>query len=262
MKHYLSLYWQFVKNCWMRELEFRLNLIIWTFMDFLWFGLLIVSVELIFGQVDSIAGWTKKEVLLLTCVQALFMDFLWTFVLQNLNNFSHLIRKGGLDYYLLKPVNLRFLVSARYLEFDHFLRILFLIFLIPNFLNKMGITITVSSLAGFVLLFSQALFIFYNLFFLITTTNFWFVKLFNLEDLFDNIAHVGKFPVYIFKGGMRFFFVYILPVAFIATFPVQFLLGRGDLRLVLLGLLLGIITFAFSEWFWRFALKHYSSASN
>lgn len=262
MRRYLKLYFQFFKNCWMRELEFRLNLIIWTFMDFLFLGLTILSVELIFGQVNSVAGWSRQEVLILVCVHGLFYDFLWTFILRNLLIFSNYIRKGELDFVLLKPVNLRFLISTRYFEFDHWLRIFFLSFLLLKLLVELPAKLTIFSWINFIFLFFGGLFIFYNLFFTVATTNFWFINIFNLEDLFHEISQVGRVPVYVFQKGMRFFFVYIIPVAFIATFPVQALLGRATLVVNLMAIFLAVLSFIFSQKFWSFALKHYSSASS
>jgi len=246
----------------MRELEFRLNLIIWTVMDFVFFAMVIISVELIFGQVSSIAGWRREEVLLLACVTGLFNDFLWTFVHLNLLFFSDLIRQGNLDFVLLKPVNSRFLVSARYFEFDHWLRIIFLSFLLVKLLGGLSAELTMFSWLNFLLLFFLGIFIFYNLYFMMTTTNFWFIRIFNLEDLFDSLTAVGRAPVYVFKGGARLFFIYIIPVAFIATFPVQALLGRLDLRMILVAIVLALTFFYLSQKFWNFALRHYSSASS
>lgn len=242
-------------------MEFRLNLIIWTLMGFFDLGLVVVSVGLIFGQVEAVAGWTRNEVMLLVLVVTLFNDFLWTFVLQNLNNFSGLVRNGNFDFYLLKPVNTRFLTSTRYFEFDHYLKITVLLF----FIFKIAIQnygLTALSALGFISLLFLGLVIFYNIFFIFTTTNFWFVKLFNLGDLFGHIIEAGRVPVYAFQKGMKSFFIYVLPVAFIATFPTQFLLGRGSFDLIVLGIFLAVITFIFSHWFWHYALRHYSSASS
>lgn len=262
MRRYLSLYFHFFRNCLMRDLEFRFNVLVWTLMDFVWFGLLLVSVELIFGQVQTIAGWSKGEVLILLCIDALFFDFLWTFVLDNLKYFSRLVRYGDLDFALLKPINLRFLVSTRYFESDHYLRILFLLYLIPKFLGDYHIYPTIWSWLMFGLLFALGIFIFYNLFFILTTTNFWFINLFNLQDLFNEIVDAGRFPVYVFKGGMRLFFICIIPIAFIATFPTQALLGRAGFEMVLMAILIGLAMFILSQKFWHFALRRYQSASS
>lgn len=243
-------------------MEFRFNLCLWTVMGFAWFGLSIAIVEVIFGQVSAIAGWTKNEILLLVFTQSLFLDISGTFIFKNLSNFSSLIRHGTFDFVLLKPINARFWVSTRFFEFDHYLRMIALILLINQRLGIVGVAPTVTNWLAFVVLFLLGVTIFYNMFFMIITSSFWFIRLFNLRDLFDEITDVGSKPVYIFKGGLRFFFTFILPVAYIATFPVQALLGKISFVQILIGIFLAVVTSILSEWFWHFALKHYSSASS
>ena len=262
MKRYLQLYYYFFRNSLMRDLEFRFNVLIWTVMNFLFLGLMFVSVELIYGQVEAIAGWNKNEVLLLLCVNSLFYDFLWTLVLANLLGFSHLIRHGELDFVLLKPVNPRFFVSTRYFESDHYLRILILVFVISRLLKTLGVQLTIFSLLNFLSLFVLGIFIFYSFFFILTTSNFWFINVFNLEDLFSGIMHVGRFPVRIFKKGFYLFFTYVVPTAFIATFPTQALLGKGSLGMIGVALVIALFMFSASQLFWQFALRHYQSASS
>jgi ABC-2 type transport system permease protein len=243
----------------MRDLEFRFNVMIWAIMNFFWLGLMLVSVSLIFGQVEAIAGWDKDRILLLVLVQALFFDFLWVFVLINMSKFSRLVRRGGLDLALLKPVNLRFLVSTRYFDNDHYPRILVLLYLIPKFAGSLGVPPSIFVWLNAISLFVLGLFIFYNLFFILTTTNFWFTSLFNLDYLCSEIIDVGRAPVYIFKDKARLFFIYLIPTAFISTFPVQALLGEIGPEMILVGILIGVIFFAFSQWFWQFGLRRYSS---
>lgn len=104
--------------------------------------------------------------------------------------------------------------------------------------------------------------IIYSLFFMITTTNFWFINLFNLEFFLESISDVGKIPTFVFKGLARLFFFYIFPVVFIATYPTMALLGK--LRLADLGIM--VITsgvfIVVSQLFWRYALSRYQSASS
>ncbi|HUW21381.1 MAG TPA: ABC-2 family transporter protein [Candidatus Bathyarchaeia archaeon] len=262
MKRYFSLYFHFFTNCLMRDLEFRFNVLTWALMNFLWFGLIFYSIELIFGQVEKIVGWTKGEVLLLVCVQALFFDFFNTFVMANLRRFSRLVRQGELDFALLKPINSRFLVSARYFEFDHYPRMVFLMFLIARYLADFQIRLSLINWFNFFLLFFSGIFIFYNLFFIFATTNIWFIRIFNLSDLFTETIEVGRFPVYIFKTGARFFFTYIIPAAFVATFPVEVLLKRAGFEKLPVALVICLVMFIVSQKFWQFALKHYQSASS
>lgn len=224
--------------------------------------MMLISIELIFGQIQSMAGWNKEQVLLLVSVQGLFVSCLWLFIFPSLLHFSELIRHGDLDFYLLKPIKPRIALSFSRFEYDQYPRILVLLILIKTFLDRLHVHITWITAGEAILLFFVGILIFYNIFFLISTVSFWSIRLFNLEDLFDSIIGVGKYPVDIFSKGIRFIFLYLVPVAFVATFPVQIILGRGDAYLILAGIILVLVTFLLSQWFWTFALKRYQSASS
>ncbi len=262
MKRYLKLYYHFFRLRLMREMEFRTNFIVWNLINFFWLGLGLASVELLFGQISAIAGWDKNEVLLLVLTVSLFNDFMWTFVFTNLNDFSRLIRHGELDYVLMKPVSPRFIVSSLYLEFDHFLRMILLIFLVSRLLKVMLIKTSFLLWSSYWLIFLMTSFAFYNLFFTLVVTNFWFIRLFNFTDLVDSFINIGRYPMGVFKGRVRFLLTYLIPVAFVAYFPVMVLLGRTSPAVVFVAVGTAALTFLFSQWFWRFALKRYSSASS
>lgn len=261
MKRYFVIALQFFKNGLMSQLAYRFETITWSVMSILWIVLMMLSIEFVFGQVHTIAGWSRDQVLLLASVEALFVGVMWAFILPSLLNFADRVNRGTLDIYLSKPVPARFLISVNSFEIDNFLRVIVSLLLIFNFSIKMGVSFS-WNLVFFLLMFLAGIIIFYNLFFIATTTLIWLITIFNLEDLFSNIMNVGRYPVYIFEKSVRVLFIYVLPVAFIATFPVQALFGKLDSWHFILAVILVIISSLFSQWFWNFALKHYSSASS
>ena len=60
----------------------------------------------------------------------------------------------------------------------------------------------------------------------------------------------------------RFFFTFIVPVAFLTTVPAEVMLGRTQINWILGSGILAVISFIFSIFFWRFALRFYTSASS
>lgn len=245
-----------------RFLQFRGEVLIWGFLSILWSVLAFVLIQIIFGQINSIAGWTRDEVLLLTGVHNIFTNFLWIFITPSILSYAGTIRDGKLDGYLLKPVNSRFLLSFAQFQFTNYLPLAVIAAFLVYLINQMHLFISVWSWLGFLALFAIGIFLVYCLYFFVATTCFWFTKIMNLEDFFEEIVSVGKLPTQIFNRPLLFAFSYIIPVAYVATFPVQFLLGRGNPALIFIGLLLCIIFFGISQKFWNFALKHYSSASS
>lgn len=246
----------------MREMEFRFNLLLWTVMDFIFLMMIFIGIELIFGQVQAIAGWSKNEVLLLVLTSAMAGDFMWTFFHINLMYFSDLVRLGTLDFALLKPTNSRFLVSSRYFEFDHYLRIVFIIYFLNHLLGKMGIMPSLISWLFYFLAFFLGLIIIYNFFFILTTSNIWFIRIFNFSNLFEEVADIARFPSTIFKGKLRYLFTYFIPTIFIAYFPVEILLNRRGWEIVVFSLVICILLYIISQKFWHFALKYYQGASS
>lgn len=262
MRRYLKLYFHFFKNCLVRELEFRFNVFALSIVHILWLGVTLGSVVLIFGQVDSIAGWGRQEVLILSITAFLFHDIMEMFFMGSLQRFSYFIRHGEFDFILLKPVNPRFMTSFRYVEFQNIFRIIVMVFILVLFLQKAGIEPTIYEWAGFSALFAGGLIVFYNIFFTIITTNFWLINVFNFSDIFDRLLSAGRYPVNIFQGRLKPFFAYIIPVGLIGTFSVEILLGKANPVSFWIVIIMVVITSLFSEFFWRFALKHYSSASS
>jgi ABC-2 type transport system permease protein len=91
---------------------------------------------------------------------------------------------------------------------------------------------------------------------------FWFVKIDNITELFYAFYEAGRYPVTIYRGLVRILLTYIVPIAFVTTFPASALLGRIDQTTTILGFVIAIALFVVSSRFWSFALRHYSSASS
>jgi ABC-2 type transport system permease protein len=90
----------------------------------------------------------------------------------------------------------------------------------------------------------------------------WFVKIHNVTEVLRGLLEAGRYPMIAYPTAFRFFFTFIVPVAFLTTVPAETMLGRGEFALTIgsAGLALGL--FLFSTWFWRFALRFYTSASS
>jgi ABC-2 type transport system permease protein len=262
MWRYFKLYLVRDKNCLVAEMEFRFDFSFWVVVNLIWAFLGLFLVKLIFGQVDSIAGWTSDEAMLLVITNTIFVSLAWSFILPSIIRFHNLIRKGTLDFVLLRPVNPRFLVSIDSIEFDMYPRIIVFAFILWRQISQTGMTIELASWLAYIILIMVGLVIFYNFCFVLVTLNFWFANIFNLENLLDAICDNARFPAQIFNGPARIIFAYILPLAFVATFPTQALLGKNMTEVITISMVVLVLSSLFSQWFWNFALKRYSSASS
>ncbi len=262
MSKYLKIFISFAKNCFMGEMEFRVNFLAWIFINIFWVFISIVIVDLFYGQVDTIAGWTKNETLVLVSFFNIFIGLMWIFFLPNIVHFHRLTKTGEFDFVLLKPVDSRFWVSTRTIEFDSIPRTFLSIGMVIFYFQTLGIATNPIFVINSIFVALASLLIFYNLYFMLMTTNFWFINLFNIENIVDSFNDMGRYPVQIFQGALRVVFFYIIPLGFIATFPAEVLMGRNIGFINILMVILLVTTFTISQWFWNFAIKRYSSASS
>ena len=164
MKKYLTIFSRFFLNTFMSQLEYRFESLTLSVTTILWTVILIISIELIFGQTGLVAGWTKRQVLLVAATNSLFTGLIWLMVLPSMLTFVDLIKKGTLDFYLLKPINTRFLLSVNKTDIQNLPVIFVAGYLMSKYFSDLGITLSVTNFFGFVGIFIFGLIIFYNLF--------------------------------------------------------------------------------------------------
>jgi len=109
-------------------------------------------------------------------------------------------------------------------------------------------------LIGFIIL--------YSVWFLIAASSIWFVKTWNATEVLRALLAAGRYPISAYPVILRFIFTLVLPVAFLTTFPAEAILGELKFNILFSGLILSSLFFIFSRLFWKFALKHYTSASS
>jgi ABC-2 type transport system permease protein len=251
-----------VKNCFSKETAFRLPFLFWVIANLVWLWFSLYANEILFSQVPNIAGWTIKESRILVLVQSVFQTLVWVFIMPNLTVFWRLINQGTMDFHLLKPISARFLSSATYFEFDTVPRLIPTVIIFYSLLKTLPGVVSLETWGLFSLVLFLGIVIFYNFGFSVVTTCFWLTKIDSLEDFFNTGMNIGKYPPEIFKGLSRIFFVYLIPSFFLAALPTMVLLGKGTWDLLILCLAFVIGSSLFSQWFWNYALKHYSSASS
>src|SRR5471032_777707 len=100
----------------MRELMFKANFILWVIVDLAWFGLHLSFIQFLYLQVNTVAGWSKWEMVLLVTTNMLIQQIFQMFLMTNLTKLPELVRTGRLDFFLAQPASAQFLVSTRYFE--------------------------------------------------------------------------------------------------------------------------------------------------
>jgi ABC-2 type transport system permease protein len=112
------------------------------------------------------------------------------------------------------------------------------------------------------LLFAVACAILYSLWILTVTAAFYVVRIDNLTYLFTAIFDAARWPSTVFKGALRVFFTWLLPLAVMTTFPAQALLGRLPALALVEAVGLALAFVVFSRILWLRGMRAYTSASS
>lgn len=223
------------------------------------YGLFMSFLYFLVSGVGAVGGYTRSQMILFyiffnlidTAVQLLFRE---------VYRFRPKIVSGSFDMDLVKPVNplIRSLLGG------------------PDFIDA-GTLIILVILAGYFsthvslnpIYFFPTLFMLVNTFFLATAFHICVLSLGILTLTVDHLIMVYRdltslvrIPVDVFAQPLRALITFVIPVGIMFTFPAKTLLGLLSWRLLLISFAIGLTSLFLSLRFWRFALRHYSSASS
>ncbi len=261
--YYLRLYIALWKNSIVREMGFKLNFLLWIFVEMLWFALQLGFIAVIYQHTERIATWTQWEVVLLIGASHFIQQLFTAIFLSNVTQLSEYIRTGKLDFMLLLPVNTRFLISLRQVDLGGFVNAASAVAVMAYALSQLQLGISLLQVVGFMLLTLCSLLVHYSLMLILATTSFWTIRGQGIVWGYYNLFNIARMPDAAFHGYFKVVFTYAIPMLLVANVPAKLLaqkLGAPLEMLLLFGLSLGC--FALSEAVWRWSLRHYTSASS
>ena len=243
-------------------MQYRWQFLFDGLMSLFWAATALLPLWVFGGTRRTAAGWTYPEMMIVVGWFTLLKAVLDGAVNPALMAVVEHIRKGTLDFVLLKPADAQFLVStAKFQPWKVMdLPVSFAIFAYA--FHRLGRTPALVDVAGALLMLVAATLVLYSLWILVVSAAFWVVRLDNLAYLFMSIFDFARWPVSIFKGTLRLFFTAVIPLALMTTYPALVLLGKlaPSVGLAVVG---GAITFAvLARLVWVRAVGRYTSASS
>ncbi|WP_233222569.1 ABC transporter permease [Chroococcidiopsis sp. CCALA 051] len=242
------------------ELEYRANFVLATLTSLGNLAGSLFGLFLFYRTGYTFEGWRWQEALIVLGVFTVLQGFSSTFLSPNLNKIVTYVQQGTLDFVLLKPINSQFWLSTHTLSPWGVPDILFGSIIIGYAGSLLGLTIGDYFLSAIPLIFGFISL--YSLWFMLGATSIWFVKIYNVTEVLRGLLEAGRYPMVAYPIAYRFFFTFVVPVAFLTTVPAETMLGRVQIGWVIGAGLLALFLFAIATVFWRFALRFYTSASS
>ena len=221
----------------------------------------LMGLWIIFSNTHSLAGWNAWEFLALLGVFRIITGTIGLLIAPNMRLIMEDVREGTLDFVLIKPVNSQFFVSVRRIVIWRVADILLGAIIIVAAGVKLSAVASAGRAAMFMLMLTAGVTIIYSFWLVLATLAFWLTRVNNMEMVFWNVFEAGRYPVEIYRPVIRLGLTYIVPLAFITTFPAAALVGRTNLPGVGLAVAFAAGSLAVASSFWNYGLRHYSGAS-
>lgn len=257
-------YFQIVQLFWRvaiaAELEYRINFVVAIVSSL---GGLVGSLFglFLFYRTDyTFQGWSWEEALVVLGFFTILQGISATFLVPNLNKIVNYVQEGTLDFVLLKPISSQFWLSSHTVSPWGLPDLIFGFVIVFWAGSQLGLP--PSAYLTMLPPLGLGIISLYSLWFILAATSIWFVKIHNVTEVLRSLLEAGRFPIEGYPAVYRIFFTFIIPVAFLTTLPAQTLIGRSEPTWLLGSALLAAALFQASRWFWRFALRFYTSASS
>lgn len=246
----------------MLALQYRLDFVLDLVIGLFWTVAAVLPLFVVYGGTSSagVPGWTFGETLLVVGCFITLQAVIDGAISPSLSTVLDHVRKGTLDFVLLKPHDSQLLVSTAKFQLWRVAGLVHAGVVFTVAFRELGHGPSAIGVVQALLLLLISTWMLYSLWLVIVTVSFYAVKVDNLSSLFTSIFDAARWPASVFRGAVRIVFTFVVPLVVMTTFPAEALLGRLSFMKVGLSVL-GAAAFAVTaRAFWLLSLRRYTSA--
>jgi ABC-2 type transport system permease protein len=243
-------------------LQYRLEFAVEGALALLWVGVTLFPLIVVFGDRPEVAGWTFPEMLVVLGWFVALKGVLEGTLSPSLVQVIEHVRKGTLDFVLLKPADAQLLVSLSKLEPWRLIDLAAAGVIFSVAFRRIGHPPGVLEVLLAAVLLCAAALVLYSIAILVVSVAFVAVRVDNLLYLFQSVFDVARWPSTVFRGVLSVIFTFVLPLALMTTYPALALLGKLTAATAA-GALVGTVAFAgVARAIWIASIRRYTSASS
>ncbi len=241
--------------------EYRADFFMVTLASFGFNIVSLVFLNVIFANFDAIGNWSKYQILALYAVgQMVYYTFYMLF--GGVDDLGDIIKDGGLDQYLLRPISSVFTIIFSFFGY---------ITVLPSFLlattvyayaiAKLEIPIVegLVFILPFVVLGSVLLLL---VSIAIETMAFWYSDVWEIKKLFGRLYEGSEYPLEIYPKGLQVVFLTLMPTALMSYIPMYFMFFGFNKTYFTFYICTYLTIIVLAQVLWKKGKKNYSSASS
>jgi len=223
----------------------------------------ILFLNVIFGNVKTLAGYTRNDMLFFSLVGQAAFYTLYTWSYDNMENLIESVRFGDMDILLTKPLPTLFYVSTRRLSIVTLIRDAFIpMTMIGLLINWQSLNLTLDRVIIGLVIFICGQWCGHVIQFLLSLPVFWNGQSDALLGISYTITDPG-IPLQGLAKTWRFLLVTVLPLCLPVAGSVSVMLGKSNPVIMLIwAITIAIIATYVRQKLWQKALGAYNSASS
>jgi ABC-2 type transport system permease protein len=260
VRRYAELFAIQLKAAVLLSLQYRVDFFVQAAMALFWVVTALAPLLVLFSFRSQVAGWSAHEALIVVGFFLALKGVLVGAIQPSLGNVVEHIRKGTLDFLIIKPVDAQFLLSTSKLDLARGTDVLAGLCLSGWALMQTEAKPSVLDLLLALGILACALAILYAMWILVVSLAFHVVKIDNLSYLIVSTFDAARWPSSVFKGALAFVFTFVVPLTLMTTYPALALLGRLTVRHVATTLVVAGVFLFVSRRIWLRSVRSYTGA--
>lgn len=227
---------------------------------FLRYALFISFLYYLGSGVKLIGGYTWEQMLFFY-LAFILIDTVVQMFFREVYRFRPLILSGGFDMVLAKPFPplVRCLLGGP--DFID-LGVLVILLAVMSYYLAVYIHPTPANLLSFLFMLGNSFIVATAFHIMVLAIGILTLSVDHLIMVYRDLTALVRIPVDLFTEPIRSLITFVIPVGLMFTFPAKTLLGLLSWQMIAVSLAFGIVYLFLSLKFWRFSLRHYSSASS
>lgn len=249
------------------ELQYRVNCLLLIIMGLIWQGTAFVFIWLILSQFHTLAGWNLGEIAFLYGFR-LVIHGLTMLVFGLLQRIQLMVRQGDFDLFLIRPVPSLLQVMTYRFQISAFGDLLGGVIVFIAAIIQVNIQWSVYTILYLLLAVIGGCLVEASVKLIASSLAFRTLAVYDIIGFIDNVMGLaGNYPLTIYGNLTRFLFTFILPLAFLAYFPVTVLLKHtNELSIsplfAFMAPLVGVVLFVLAYLLFEHELGSYQSSGH
>jgi len=272
MGRYLRVFLTFARACLVRDMTFRANFLLECVTSLGWMSMNLAFYLLVFSFTPEIGrgtGWSREPffafvatgLIINSIVQALFMP--------SAEELTEMVRTGGLDAVLVRPLDAQFLLSLHRVDFSAFANGLVGLGLLGWSLWRIGRVPPLAAWVVYPLAIACGVAILYALIIMLAAATIRMGRNQSLYDFWFYITNFSRYPAEIYSGPwggpLRALCTFVVPILLVVNVPARVVAQpfAGDSWWAVAGLIAAaVVALGVSRVVFQRALAGYRSASS